>query len=558
MRTQRPAGDHLNETASERLGAESDARVDDAPVAKAKPRPYRQARGVTGSTLGCVGIAVGLGGLYALGALLPFWFLKSPEAGAAFFPAAGLTLAVLLLTPRRMWPIWLAVIFATEFLVDITHGQSAAMATGFAFANTFEPLFGAVAVLWAVARRRSTIRDALLVYLIFGVSLGPMFGAIIGTTAASVFGTVTSWWSVAGTWWLGDALGVLIVATPLLAWSIRSPFETMASVGETSAMVLLAIGIAVVPALLWHHPLLYAVLPVLMWAALRGGWRAVTIAGVGVAFAADWAAVTGRADQLVAAGSTDQHLVFVQLFLAVTLLAALTLAVEVADRRRAESAVRKAEADRNRAERAAAAAAEGERRRIARETHDIVGHALNVVLLQAGAARRVIATDTELTRTFLESIETVGRDAFRDLDIALGLADRSPQLLPGRGLSSVPGLVDIMRQAGVAIDLDMDGCEQLEVSTLVDWSAYRIVQEALTNVAKHARGAHATVTVRLDGEEILLSIVDDGNGSPRPGAEGRGLIGIRERAGVLGGHIDLGPTRGGGFAVRARLPRNAT
>ena len=115
-----------------------------------------------------------------------------------------------------------------------------------------------------------------------------------------------------------------------------------------------------------------------------------------------------------------------------------------------------------------------------------------------------------------------------------------------------------MRQAGVSIDLDMDGCEQIEISTLVDWSAYRIVQEALTNVAKHARGAHASVTVRLDGDDVLLSIVDDGNGSSRPGPEGRGLIGIRERAGVLGGHIDLGSTKGGGFAVCARLPRNGT
>ena len=538
--------------------AASDGRVVDAPFAIANLRLWRRPRGVRGRPmLGYVGIAIALGGLYALGALLPFWYLKSPEAGAAFFPSAGLSLAVLLLTPRRTWPLWLAVIGVSEFLVDITHGQRAAMAIGFAFANMLEPLAGAAGLRWAGAHRRSTIRGGLVAYLIFGVTLGPMLGGIIGATAAAVFGTA-SWPLVAGRWWLGDALGVLVVATPFLAWSSRSPYETRASALETSAMVLLATGIAIVPALIWHHPLVFAVLPALMWAALRGGWRAVSLAGVGVAFAVDWAAVTGRADQLLATGSVDEHLVFVQLFLLVTLLAALTLAVEVADRRRAERMMQKAEADRNRAERAVAEAAAGERRRIARETHDIVGHALNVVLLQAGAARRVISTDAELTRTFLESIESVGRDAFRDLDIALGLTGRAPQLLPGRGLSSVPGLVGIMRQAGVAIDLDMDGCEQLEISTLVDWSAYRIVQEALTNVTKHARAAHATVTVRLEAEEVLLSVVDDGNGSPAPGPEGRGLIGIRERAEVLGGHVDLGPVRGGGFAVRARLPVRAS
>ena len=255
MRTQRPADDHLSTTAYEHAEAQPDARAVDAPVTDATVRPWRAARRATRSNLRWVGIAIGLGGLYALGALLPFWFLKSPEAGAAFFPAAGLTLTVLLLTPRRMWPIWLAIIFGTEYLVDITHGQRAVMAVGFAFANTLEPLLGAVACLWVVASRRSTLRRTLVVYLVLGVCLGPMVGAIIGTTTASVFGTVTSWPSVAGTWWLGDALGVLIVATPLLAWSIRSPFETTASALETTAMILLAIGVAVVPALLWHHPL---------------------------------------------------------------------------------------------------------------------------------------------------------------------------------------------------------------------------------------------------------------------------------------------------------------
>ena len=121
-----------------------DGRVVDAPIAIATFRLWRPVPGRDGPPmLGYVGIAIGLGGLYALGALLPFWYLKSPEAGAAFFPSAGLTLAVLLLTPRRTWPIWLAVIGVSEFLVDITHGQRAAMAIGFAFANMLEPLVGA-------------------------------------------------------------------------------------------------------------------------------------------------------------------------------------------------------------------------------------------------------------------------------------------------------------------------------------------------------------------------------------------------------------------------------
>jgi signal transduction histidine kinase len=122
----------------------------------------------------------------------------------------------------------------------------------------------------------------------------------------------------------------------------------------------------------------------------------------------------------------------------------------------------------------------------------------------------------------------------------------------------VPALVDLMRQAGISVELFVEGDRPSAVSTLVDWSAHRIVQEALTNVTKHAPQSHTEVTIRYLPEAVSISVVDDGVGaapvrSSAPGS-GRGLIGMRERVAVLGGLIDIGPDGRSGFAVRARLP----
>jgi len=163
-------------------------------------------------------VAVALGGLYALGALLPFWYLGAPEAGAAFFPPAGLTVCVLGLSPRRTWPLWLAVVATAEIAVDLTHGQTIGMALGFAAANVVEPLLGTTALIWAT-RRLSTMRAQLAGYVATAVALGPVAGAAIGATTAIVVGGGSGWFSIAGKWWIGDALGVLVVATPILAWS---------------------------------------------------------------------------------------------------------------------------------------------------------------------------------------------------------------------------------------------------------------------------------------------------------------------------------------------------
>jgi signal transduction histidine kinase len=496
--------------------------------------------------------------LYGLGAMLTFWFIDNPELGVAFFPAAGVTVSVLVLTPQRTWPLWLVLIAATELIIDVAHGLALPAAVGFALANTLEPLVAATGLRASRALASAPARDRLVVFAAWCVVVGPMVGAAIGGTSSVLWAGGSDWLATAGRWWLGDALGVLVVATLILCRAVPIPFDGRVGRLETTAMVALMATCIVVPAIVWRRPLIFAILPILIWAAMRGGSRAVSATGAALAFTAGWAAVSGHADQLIVAVDPNNRMVVAQLLIAVSLLAGYALVAEIADRRRVEFAMYQSEAQRRRSERAAMELAEAERRRIARETHDIVGNALNVMLLHAGAARRVLPEGESDARGFIQSIEDVGRRAFSDLDVALALASGKPDAKRGRGLGSLPELVGVMRKAGLCIDLDVQG-DRGDVTTLVDWSAYRIVEEALTNVAKHAPAASAAITVDYQPEAIALSVVDDGRGArsatdPRPG---RGLVGMRERVAALSGTLDA-RREGAGFAVRATLPRRGS
>jgi len=495
-----------------------------------------------------------LGGLYALGALCTFWFFQDPSEGAAFFPPAGLTVAALLLAPSRWWPWLLGAVAVAEIAVDLSQHQSMAMATGFAIANIAEPLVGAAVLIAVARRRRRTRREYLVEFVVCAAVLGPLIGALIGaavttTLASGVYSTTML------RWWLGDALGVLVVATPLLAFSRRRVYEVAAGLPEDIAIAFVAAAVTIVPALFWHHgSLAYLVLPVLMWAALRGGPLGVGVSGLAVAFSADWVILTDRANTLFAAKDAERTLVEVQLFLAVTLLAALAFAVEVAERTRAERVLADAEAARVREELAGLDAVANERRRISREAHDIFGHALNILILSAGAARRVIDSDPRAARELLATSEEVGRDAFRDLDTALGLVDRSPDLSPQSGLADLDELLGRLASAGLGVECNIEGQARL-LPRLVAWSAYRIIQESLTNVVKHSPGAHTRIDICFGPSSLRLMIVDDGasrvNGD---GRNGRGLVGMRERVAVLGGHIETGPAPDRGFRVCVELP----
>ncbi len=195
-----------------------------------------------------------------------------------------------------------------------------------------------------------------------------------------------------------------------------------------------------------------------------------------------------------------------------------------------------------------------ERARIARELHDAVGHAVNVMVLHAGAAR--LASDDPRMISSLREIEETGRTALTDLDHMLGLLDPEVEapLAPIRGSADIARLVADMRAAGADVHLDQQA--EPPIDRRVGTAAYRIVQEALTNAIKHAGPARIDVSLSNTGHWLEILVVDDGASSTdaiAPGG-GRGIAGMRERASVLGGQLDAGPCPDGGFSVRALLP----
>jgi signal transduction histidine kinase len=211
-------------------------------------------------------------------------------------------------------------------------------------------------------------------------------------------------------------------------------------------------------------------------------------------------------------------------------------------------------------EREAEIATTEERARVARDLHDIVSHNLSVVVVQAAGARAQAET-REIDAGTLEKIERSGREALAEMRRLLGVmreeagADAAA-LQPNPGLAELPALADGLRGVGVEVELEV-GVPSDSVPPAIDLSAYRIIQEALTNTLKHAgRDAHARVVVRRDGDVLLVEVADDGGTEPVDATlnGGHGLVGMRERALLLGGEFEAGPRPGRGFAVTARLP----
>jgi signal transduction histidine kinase len=197
-----------------------------------------------------------------------------------------------------------------------------------------------------------------------------------------------------------------------------------------------------------------------------------------------------------------------------------------------------------------------ERSRIARELHDVIAHSVSMMVVQAGAERRVLDGANASTRDVLEGIERTGRSALNEMRRLVGMlrSDSSDLLAPQPGLDDLPALVTQVREAGLPVELQVDG-EWGALPAGIQLSAYRIVQEALTNTLRHAGDARATVRIRYAGRLLELEISDDGCAEDLPvSSGGHGLVGIRERVALYGGRLSVGRQPEGGFSVRVLLP----
>jgi signal transduction histidine kinase len=254
-------------------------------------------------------------------------------------------------------------------------------------------------------------------------------------------------------------------------------------------------------------------------------------------------------------GHTTAELIFIPLEFAISWVAGFAL------RERAEQAeaaeVRADQAERERDAAARIAVAE-ERVRIARELHDIVAHAVSVMVLQVGALRHKHPDALAEDRDALRSVEQVGRTALAEMRGLLAAMRRDgdeAEFTPQPGLDGLDSLLDEIGRAGLPVQLHIDG-EPVALPRGIDLSAYRIVQEGLTNTLKHARASNAEVTVRYRPDELHIEVRDNGEGSSTSDGIGHGLVGVRERVKIYGGEMSAGTANESGFILSTRLPLN--
>jgi signal transduction histidine kinase len=295
----------------------------------------------------------------------------------------------------------------------------------------------------------------------------------------------------------------------------------------------------------------FAALLLTFWVVGAHNERPQAIAGTAIGFAC--IAVVARVDERLGLEEAVSGILFGG---TVSLIA---YALRRRERRAAELEEQAARLEREREE-AERAAVSGERRRIARELHDVISHSITLMTVQAGAARLLLTEDPERAWEPVLSVEETGRHALAELRRLLGILrpeEGEAALAPQPGLARLDDLLAQTRRGGLPVELAVAGAPRA-LPPGVDLTAYRIVQEALTNTRKHAGPAHAHVSLRYGVELLELEVTDDGP-APTSGGDGagHGLVGMRERVALYGGTLEAGPQSRGGFAVRVRLPVEA-
>ena len=332
-----------------------------------------------------------------------------------------------------------------------------------------------------------------------------------------------------------------LVALPLLARR-RFPFAAPATVWVVAAVLSFVDGRLIPSTLIASSAGMVA-------AFLLGNLRDETLARVGLALVLASAASIAYTNP----AATPGEYVFTPVLFAIGWLAGFALRERSAQAAAAEERALAAEREREAAARIAVAE---ERARIARELHDVVAHAVSVMTLQVGAVRHRLPETLDDDRDALRGVEQAGRAALTEMRRLLGALREDgddAELSPQPGLAALDALAAEVGRAGLPVRLHVEG-DAFALPRAIDLSAYRIVQEGLTNALKHARAAQADVTVRYGTRGVQLEVRDDGAGAATGDGLGHGLVGIRERVKIYGGEMSAGAAPGGGFVLSARLP----
>jgi signal transduction histidine kinase len=316
-----------------------------------------------------------------------------------------------------------------------------------------------------------------------------------------------------------------------------------------AAYWLLAAGISFVDGLLLAFPASLFVVGLAV-SFLLGNVRNAVQASIGLVVVLGGAAIV----VYNIPGHTTAELIFIPLDFAISWLAGFLLRGSTEEAEAADARATLAEQER---EADALRVVVEERTRIARELHDIVGHSVSVMTVQASGVRRLLHPEQKQEREALLAVEQTGREALAEMRRVVGALrdpEEGPALAPRPSLSRVDKLVTQARETGLAVSLEIEG-EPVPLPAGVDLTAYRLVQEGLTNAIKHAAARHADVRVRYDGDQVEIEVCDDGPGGETPSnGSGHGLVGMRERVSIYGGELEVGPRAEGGFRLRARLP----
>jgi signal transduction histidine kinase len=380
-------------------------------------------------------------------------------------------------------------------------------------------------------RIRYLAREYWFELLIGALTIAAMLELVIGRNSPGAPST-TLWFAV-------PAVAVMVL--PLFARR-RFPFAAPAAYWLIAAALTFVDGLLI--------PFMVALFPVGMASAfLLGNLRDSRQAWTGLAI------VLGGITTVVynIPGHATPELLFIPVDFGISWAAGFALRERAEKAEAAEIRARQAEREREAAARIAVAE---ERARIARELHDIVAHAVSVMVLQVGAVRHKLPDAPAEDRDALRGVERAGRTALaemRRLLAAMRPDGDEAELVPQPGLDGLYSLMKEIGRAGLPVQLHVDG-EPFPLPRGIDLSAYRIVQEGLTNALKHARASDADVTVRYRSDELEIEVRDNGQGSAPSNGLGHGLVGVRERVKIYGGEMTAGTATEGGFVLSTRLP----